>query len=553
MIVAAALSYLLKILKQPQILAYVITGVLITPILGIVTDLTTIQSMSTIGIAFLLFLVGLEIDIKKLRSVALVSTLGGLIYALVIFIIGYFVSLLLGFITLEAAYIGLMLSFSSTMVVMKLLSDQRELGTLHGRIVVGLLLVQDIIAIFALSVMTTSNGFGFAALGLAAIKFLALFGLAVLSSLFLFPSVFKFAAKKSELLFIASLAVCFIYSLIFYYLGFSIAIGAFIGGLALGNLEYNFEIIARVRSLRDFFSVLFFVSLGMGLSIGVLQDMLLPLIVIFLLTIFLKPLVIMTVCSMFKYTKKPSFLAANSLGQVGEFSMIMAAQGVALGHLSANTLSLIVMVALLSITFTSYTIEKSKGFYKLLKKPLKIFEIFTTQGLEYLPTEVQPTIVLCGHNRIGYSILHNLQKVKKKVLVVDYNPEIITRMVKEGYHCLYGDATDEEIIERMDLRKIKMLISTIPELKGNVYLIKKLREHNKSAKIITTAEDIDAALKLYEVGADYVILPHFLGGEHASNLITNIRRRKVSLKMEKIDHITNLKQRQEIGQEHPKQ
>src|SRR3989338_3431589 len=338
-IVAAIAAFLLRVLKQPQILAYVVVGILLTPVLHIVTDTSIIQSMSIIGIAFLLFLVGLEMDLKSLQSVAFVSSLGGLAQIVILFIVGYLIALLLGFLSLEAAYIGLMVVFSSTMVVMKILSDKRELQTLHGRIIVGILLIEDIIAILALSLLSTSNGFALMLLLTALLKFASLFAIAFLTSKYIFPPLFRFAAMHQELLLITSVSICFLFALAFSYWGFSLAIGAFLAGIALGNLEYRLEIIGKVKSLRDFFALLFFVSLGMRLSLEAIQQQWIALLVVLGIIIILKPIVTMTICSLFKYTKKPSFLTANALSQVGEFSLIVAAQGLALGHISQNLFS----------------------------------------------------------------------------------------------------------------------------------------------------------------------------------------------------------------------
>ena len=550
-IIAALVAFILRLLKQPQLLAYVLVGVFITPIFGFVVDTNLIESMSLIGIAFLLFIVGLEMDLKSLKSVLFVSTLGSVIQTAILFVLGYLISLSLGFLSLEAAYIGLMLAFSSTMVVMKLLSDKKELSTLHGRIAIGTLLTQDIIAIFALSIMTSIEGVNSTLLGLALIKFLILFGIAYLASRFLFPEIFKFAAKNQELLLILSLAVCFAFSLSFSYIGFPIAIGAFLAGISLGNLEYHIEIISKMKSLKDFFALLFFVSLGMGLSVGVIQKMWFPLLIILALIMLVKPLVIMTIISLFKYTTKPSFMTANSLAQVGEFSLILAAQGLLLGHITQDLFSLIVITVLITITTTSYYVEYNHFFFRLLKKPLSFFDRFTTQGSEYLPSEVKHKIVLCGHDRVGYSILQSLHKRKKQVLVIDYNPEVINQVVEQGYHSIYGDVTDEEIIDKMGLKDLSMFISTIPHVKDNSHLLRKLREVNKHVKVIMTANDIDESFKLYDLGADYVVLPHFLGGEHVSNLIDKIHKKTINLKEHRERHIKHLHHRKKMGHAHP--
>jgi len=551
-IIAAFAAYILRLIKQPQILSYVLVGIIITPVLGIVTNTSIIESMSVIGIAFLLFIVGLEMDIKSLKNVALVSSFGGMIQIIIVAVLGYLVALVTGFIGLEAAYIGLMLAFSSTMVVMKLLSDKRELQTMHGRLAIGILLMQDIVAIFAISVLTAVNGFSIQLFGIALVKFVAMFLVAYLASRYVFPYVFRFAARHQELLLISSLGVCFMFALAFYVLGFSVAIGAFIAGIALGNLKYSVEIAGKVRSLKDFFSLLFFVSLGMGISLAVLEDMWIHLIVLVMAVIILKPFVIMVIFSLFKYTKRPSFVTAGALAQIGEFSLILAAQGLLLGHISQELFSLTVLVTIISITTTSYFIQHSNFFYDVLKYPLKIFDLFTTEGLEYLPTEVKPKIILCGYNRIGYSILQGLKKKKKKILIVDFNPEVIADVVKQGYHSIYGEVADEEVINRMNLRHISMLISTVPRLQDNTLLIRKTREVNKRAKIIVTAMDIEHALKLYKMGADYVVMPHFLGGEHVSGIIESVRNKKIKLHEEKKRHIEHLEDRKDMGHKHPK-
>ena len=265
----------------------------------------------------------------------------------------------------------------------------------------------------------------------------------------------------------------------------------------------------------------------------------------------LKPVIIMFICTIFKYTKKPSFLTANALAQVGEFSLILAALGASLGHISSEVFSIVILITLVSITLTSYYIENSQWFYKKLQKPLRVFDVFTTERLEYLSNEKKPKVILCGHNRLGYSILRKFKKDKKKVLVVDYNPEIISHIVKDGFHCIYGEVTDEEIVDRMHLNQINMLVSTVPNINDSLFLIRKTREVNKRAKILVTAGQIEEALKLYKAGADYVILPHFLGGEHVAGLISKIQKKKVKIHEERKKHIEHLEERKRIGHDHP--
>jgi Trk K+ transport system NAD-binding subunit len=451
-------------------------------------------------------------------------------------------------------YIGLMFAFSSTMIVMKFLSDRKELSTLHGRIIVGILLMEDIFAIFALSILGSIQEFNIAVLGIAFLKFAALFIAAYLASKYLFPKVFEFAARRHELLLITSLAVCFLFSLAFQFLGFSIAIGAFVAGLALGNLRYQLEIIGKVKSLRDFFSLLFFVSLGMTLNLGVIKTHYLMIIIFTLFIVLFKPLLIVGIASLFRYTKKPSLYSGLYLTQVGEFALIIGALGLQFGHISTDTFSAVVMVSLISLIFTSYYIKYLQGIYTLLEKPLSFLDKFNTEGLEFVPKDVKPNVVLCGHNRIGYSVLRKLGRTKKskeKILVVDYNPEIIKMTAASGFHCIYGEVDDEEIIEKMNLAHVKLLVSTVPGLKENLLLVRKTRKANKRARIIATAQSTNDALILYKAGADYVTLPHFLGGEHIANLVIGVRKKVINLNQHRDDHLKELKLRQKHGHDHP--
>ena len=551
-IIATVFAFIAKILKQPLIPAYVLTGIVIGPFFGLITNTDVITTLSEIGIAFLLFIVGLEMDLRKLKDVGLVSSIGGMVQILSIFTVTFILSVFLGFIYTEAIYLGLIIAFSSTMVVVKLLSDKREIDTLHGRIIIGILLMQDIIAILALSVLTTIGDFSFLVLFLAIVKGIVVFLVAIGASKFLFPILFKFAAKSQELLFLAAVSVSFIFSILFYYIGFSIAIGAFVAGITLANLPYNIEIIGKVKSLRDFFAVIFFVSLGMELLLGCFETMFKPLLIFIMLIIFLKPLITMFLCSFFGYKKRTAFSTSISLAQISEFSLIIVAQGLFLGHLSQEIFSLTVILAVTTIVLTSYFIKYEDKFYLKLAGILDIFDRLTGtyNELEYMPRK-RHEVILCGYNRIGYSIVNTLKKLKKKLLVVDFNPEVVRKLIEEKIPCIYGDIGDLEILERLNLKGAQMVISTVPTKRDNLLLIKRTKEQNKNAIVFVTSSQVESALNLYDAGADYVILPHFLGGEHVSLLIEDFTDDIKKIITTKINHIKELKKRRSLGHEHP--
>ncbi len=553
-IIATLFAYLANLLRQPLILGYVLTGIIIGPVLGLITNTNVIETLSEIGIAFLLFIVGLQIDLRKLKDVSFVSSIGGLINITVLFSFGFIFASMVGFASVESLYLGLIIAFSSTMVVIKLLSDKRELDTLHGRIIIGFLLVEDIVAIIAVSVITTLNHFSLLALLLSLLKGLAIFAVAILASKYVFPTFFKFAAKSQELLFLLAVMICFLFSLLFNQIGFSIAIGAFVAGISLANLPYNIEIIGKAKSLRDFFSTIFFVSLGMQLLIGSISRILIPLIVLVLFILFAKPLIIMFVSSFFGYEKRTSFLAGSSLAQTSEFSLIIISQGLILGQVSQEIFTLAVILALTTMTATAYFIKFEDKIYRKSAPYLKIFDLFarsSSYNLEYIPKKMSNFVLICGHNRIGYSIVKTLTKMKKKFLIVDFNPETIRDLIKNKTPCLYGDVGNVEILERLNLKYVSMVISTVPTQQDNLLLIKKLREVNKKAPIFVTANQVEEALHLYQSGADYVILPHFLGGEHVSVLIQKSSDNIQKMLKTKKEHIEELYRRKNLGHEHP--
>jgi len=552
-VVATVFAYGARILKQPLIPGYIIAGLVIGPLLGLFNNSEMMFFLSEVGIAFLLFIVGLEINFNRLRNVAIVAIVGGIAQIILLFIIGFGIGNWLGYLPLEAVYIGLIISFSSTMVVLKILSDKRQLDTLHGRIIIGILLMEDFFAIFALSILTSVNDFSVSNLYLSLFKAIIVILIAIFGSKLIFPEVFDFAAKSQELLFMSALATCFFFAVVFNYIGFSIAIGAFVAGVTLANLPYHFQIIGKAKSLRDFFAIIFYVTIGAELVITSSKDILIPLLVLGGVVIIFKPLLIMIFTSVLGYRSRPSFLVSSSLAQTSEFGLIIASQGMVLGHVKSDIMSIAIILALFTITTTSYSAKYDRHMYRIFAPLLKGFEKLSgfKHPLEY-SSQQNFGVVLCGHNRIGYSILRTLQKTKENVLVIDYNPEVIKHLMEQKIPCIYGDVSDHEIVERINLKKVKMIISTIPGVDDNVSLIRRAKRASKKIFVIVAADQIKEALELYKHGADYVVLPHFLGGEHVSLLIDKYRGNLGPLFRKKLNHIKELERRHKLGHEHPK-
>jgi len=551
-IMATIGAYILRFFKQPMIPAYILVGILIGPVLGLITDNEIITTLSEIGIAFLLFIVGLELDLKKLRDVGNVATVGGLIQIVILFVTGYLVAVLLGFGGISGVYFGFILAFSSTMVVIKLLSDKYELDTLHGRIVIGMLLIQDIIAILALTVLKDIANLSWKPFILTISQGIGFLVIAVLLGKYVFPSVFKFAAKHTELLFLASLSVCFAFSILFYQLGFSIAIGAFVAGITLANLPYNVEIVGRVKSLRDFFAVMFFTAIGAELVFVDLSTIILPLVIFTIFTVILLPVVTAIIIVMFGYKTRTAFLSGISLAQVSEFSLIILAQGLIIGHVSQDVFTITIIMALITMSITAYFIKYDNGLVQMFGRFLKPLEKFakTQKELSHIRPDKGHAFVLIGMDRTGYAILKKMQQMHKDVVVVDFNPDIVKKLINKRVPCVYGDIADLEVVQKLRLNHVRMVISTIPNHQASLFLIKQIRKHNPRTTIIVTSYQVEDALGLYEEGADYVIIPHFLGGEHVSVMLEDISDDIDQLITHKLQHLKELRHRQKVHPHH---
>jgi len=307
-----------------------------------------------------------------------------------------------------------------------------------------------------------------------------------------------------------------------------------------------------MKPLRDFFIILFFVSLGTQISIASISDILIPLLILLAIIIVLKPLITSFICAFFGYKRKTAYLTGSYLPQISEFALIIAAQGVALGIITERILTLTVLLTLTTMVYTTYIAKYSSKFYMIFSDKLKYLDRLNPKNIcpEPVSKHKKFDVIVCGHNRIGYSIVKKARKMKKKILVLDFNPEIVKDMEKKHIPCIYGDIGDQEILDSINLKDAKMVVSTIPTINDNLLLIHKTRRVNNKAIIFVTAMDSDEALELYDNGADYVIIPHFLGGEHASLMLETFSTDVNKIINTKLNHIKELKERSRLGHDH---
>ena len=555
--IAFVVSYIIRALRQPLIIGYIIAGILTAFIvefgainLGASSEIISI--FSNFGIAFLLFIVGLHLNPKVIKEIGGASLLVGLGQIILTFAIAFLIAFkLLGYNSITSCYIGIALTFSSTIIIMKLLSDKRQLNSLYGKISIGILIIQDLVAIAVLMFISSlSNGTSFNSF---AVKSLlgggGLILILFLSGFFILPKLMKSIAKSQELLFLFSICWCFVVSALFTLLGFSMEIGALIAGVILSISPYSIEITSKIRPLRDFFLIIFFIILGLNIHIQNINTIFVNAIILSIVILIFKPLILMSLMAITGYTKRTNFLVGTTLAQISEFSLIVCSLGVAIGHITSDVLHTLILTLVITIMLSTYFIMYSKEIYKKLTGFASFFEKKNIKRERKISKNYN--VILFGYNRIGFGILNTLKRIKKHYLVVDYNPDTIAALTKLRVPCLYGDTDDIELLEALPLEKIEMATSTIPDFETNALLIETIKAVNPKAIIIVRAHKLEEAIELYQKGANYVLTPHFLGGEYISKMIRELRTKETGYNQEKKKHIKMLKTIIEKGHKHP--
>lgn len=520
-IVAGVFAAIARFLKQPLIIGYMLAGIVIGPIgFGLITDIESIITLSEIGIAFLLFMVGTELDFRKVKNLGMPALFTGLGQIIFTFVAGYFIAGAFGFGPIASLYISLALTLSSTVIVIKMLSDKKALNTLHGRLALGILIVQDIVAIIAIALLSVET-FTLSIVMASLFKGLLLFVLILGLGSIILRLLFHYFAKSQELLFIGGVSWLFLSAILANSLGYSIAIGAFLAGLSMTTLPYHIEIIGKVRSLRDFFAVIFFVSLGMVITFNGTGGIIWPVIIFSLFVLIGNPIISTIIMVLSGFKVKTAFLTGLSIAQISEFSLILVTLGFTQGVIPQSILTIIALIAIITFTVNSYFITYGSQIYSFFAPVLKPLDKLRKHKIdpELNIHEHFPEILIAGTNRIGGKILESAQEVGMDVLTIDYDPDVCERLTEKKIPCIYGDISDTETLDHINLKKLKLVVSTTAGLRDQEILVRYIKRKKKSIKVILTAEHIPDALDLYENGADYVILPHMIGGEHIGYLL----------------------------------
>jgi len=520
MIIAAAVSLVLRLFRQPLIIGYILTGVLVGPsLLSIIHSHEAFESFSQIGIALLLFVIGLGLNVKIIKDtgkpvfIVVAATFCGM------GTLGLIAAWLLGFRSSAAVVMAGALLFSSTIIVVKALSDKKEQSRLYGQIAIGVLLAEDLAATLALVFVSASSSSDTETTGLLVLLarggFLA--GMLILVGGYILPKLSKLFASSQELLYVFALAWAFGVASAFQASGFSLEVGALFAGVTLAHLPYVQAIGSKLKPLRDFFIVLFFIGLGEELGVGNLSSALLPALLFSAIILISKPLIIMTSLGALGYTKQTSFKTAIHLSQISEFSIVLIVLAVNTGLADQKLVAITTLTALITIAVSAYLMKYDDRLYKRFQKQLSIFERGDTKreirSLGHYP------LMLLGYSEGGYSFVRTFREMKKRYIVIDYDPEVIEILERQHVNHLYGDVTDTELLEEINIHKSELIISTITYPETNLLLVRYIMRINPKAVFICHADTLDEAEKLYNSGASFVLMPHQIGEEHINQFI----------------------------------
>lgn len=529
LVISAAAGMIANWIRQPVLIAYIVVGIVVGPaVLGLVSHQDQINLLAQVGIAVLLFVVGLKLDLHHIRQiggVALATGLGQLAFTIVF---GFFLILMLGKTVMEALYVAVALTFSSTIIIVKLLSDKRELDTLHGRIAVGFLIVQDLAVVVAMMMMSTLRADEGADLWSVSIS-LALRVFVTVAALYvlmrhILPKLVKLMARSQELLLIFAIAWGTGGAALGEVVGFSKEAGAFLAGFSLASTPYREAIGARLVGIRDFLLLFFFIDLGAKLDFAALGGELTSAAILSLFVLVGNPLIVLAIMGYMGYRKRTGFLAGLTVAQISEFSIVFVAMGISLGHVGIEALSLTTLVGIVTIALSSYMIIYSQSLYARLAPWLSVFE----REVPYRELEVssvgpeaeQPEIIVFGLGRYGWPLAKGLSARGLSVLGVDFNPDLTAQCLDGQVSARFGDGMDADFLESLPLRHASWVISTLPDVHSHRELIRILREKDFVGAIVVIARDDTDRQQLIDSGIDQVLYPLNDAVEHAVGLLS---------------------------------
>ncbi|WP_127347027.1 cation:proton antiporter [Pseudidiomarina mangrovi] len=526
LVIACGVGLIGMLLRQPLIVAFIVAGILVGPsAFDLVSHHQPIELLASVGITVLLFVVGLKLDlalIRHLGPVALATGLGQLAFTIVF---GFLLGLAMGLDMLTAVYVAVALTFSSTIIIVKLLADKREIDSLHGRIAMGFLIVQDIAVVIAMMALG-SGGAGSTDLGWfmiiaeIALKLVIAAILVAVAMRYILPTALRHIAKSQELLLLFAIAWGTLLAASGEYFGFSKEVGAFLAGFSLASTQYREAIGARLASLRDFLLLFFFIELGAKLDLSTLGDALLPASLFSLFVLLGNPLIVMAIMGYMGYRKRTSFMAGLTVAQISEFSIIFVAMGISLGHIPEQALGLVTLVGLVTIAMSTYMILYSRQLYDFCEPYLGVFQRRNPHREQEDTHETESSgrcaVIVFGAGRYGERYARTVAEQGLRVVAVDFDPQVTRRIEHPLIAMRYGDAADHDFIESLPLASAKAVVCTIPDIDTQLMLISSLQQADFSGQVIITAHQPGTRAELERAGVTDIVVPLYDAAEHAA-------------------------------------
>lgn len=538
LVLASAVGLLGVALRQPLIVSFIAVGILAGPVgFNIAESTEHIELLAELGVALLLFMVGLKLDLHLVRNLGMVALITGLGQVAFTAGFGFLICLALGLSPITSLYVAVALTFSSTIIIVKLLSDKREIDSLHGRIALGFLIVQDLVVVLAMVVLSAfgvgqqSGSVMDSALRLigGAIGFLVLIGVFMR---YVAEPLLKRLARMPELLVFFAIGWAALLAAAADMVGFGKELGGLLAGVSLASTTLREAVASRLTSLRDFLLLFFFIGLGTGLQIGNISDYLLPAVLLSAFVLIGNPLVVMVIMGLMGYRKRTSFLAGLTVAQISEFSLIFIAMGLTLGHVDGDAVGLVTVVGLLTIALSTYMIVYSQSLYRRLEPLLGPFERRVAHREQALDEErAQYDVLLFGLGRYGNGVWRRLEEEGFRVLGIDFDPQLVREWQQMGRPAIYGDVFDPDFPASLPLRGTSWVVSTVPMRRIGVThmdprhtLIHALRSQGYEGRIAITSTLGSEVDELREQGADLVLRPFEDAADQAVDLLVELSK-----------------------------
>lgn len=528
--VTVTVAFFLRRLRQPMIIAYLLAGIASGPVLLnlLAANRPLYDVLAQFGIVLLLFIIGLNLNFHYLKSIARAAFITGLGQFIFTAVIGFLILTAFALPAASATYLAIAITFSSTIIIFKLLLEKKDTEKIYGKYTIGLMLAQDVIAILILAALGVLKGGGAGGLLAAggpagALALLGLKGLLVIGGLYLLARHFlskllNKAAATSELLFLLTVAWCFGVASVLYLAGFSLEIGAVAAGITLSASPYQPEIASRLKPLRDFFLVIFFLLLGSQMALSDLSAVWLTGLILALFVLVGNPLILYGLFRLLRFTRRNSFLIGLTAAQVSEFGFVILFTAQQLGYVRLIDLSIFTLVAIFTIFTSSYFIIYNERLYRWLLPFFALFGPDRYRQFDQVPG--RHDVWLIGYHRIGRKVAAALRQKQTNFAVIDFDPAVIEALKREKTSAYFGDISDIEFLADLPITSARLVVMTIPSAEDQENLIKHLRQLNKKTLIIANAYHFDEAWLLYRAGADYVMMPHYLGGSWMAKVLT---------------------------------